>query len=78
MIMIIMGLASLFIVHVNGENSLPFDRQKLSTDGHYHDQMQNMQAFKHSLLTRRQLATPSSSSSPAPAPQVDHIFVVLG
>jgi hypothetical protein len=75
MIMIIMGLASLFIVHVNGENSLSFDHQKLSTDGHYHDQMQNMKAFKHSLLTRRQLVTPTISSSPAPAPQVDHISV---
>uniref|UniRef100_A0A6N2K7A1 Rhamnogalacturonase A/B/Epimerase-like pectate lyase domain-containing protein n=1 Tax=Salix viminalis TaxID=40686 RepID=A0A6N2K7A1_SALVM len=32
--------------------------------------MQKMQAFKHSLLTRRQLATPPTiSSSPAPAPQ---------
>eukprot|EP00258_Populus_trichocarpa_P002877 XP_002303344.3 polygalacturonase QRT3 [Populus trichocarpa] len=69
MIMIIMGLASLFIVHVSGENSLSFDHQKLSTDGHYHDQMQNMKAFKHSLLTRRQLVTPTISSSPAPAPQ---------
>ncbi|KAJ6696044.1 POLYGALACTURONASE QRT3 [Salix koriyanagi] len=72
MIMIIMGLASLFIVHVIGQNSLPFDHQKLSTDGYYHDQMQNMQALKHTLLTRRQLATPSSSSSPAPAPQAMH------
>jgi hypothetical protein len=76
MIMIIMGLASLFMVHVNGENSLSFDHhQKLSTDGHYDDQMQNMKAFKHSLLTRRQLVTPTIPSSPAPAPQVDHISV---
>ncbi|KAJ6701079.1 POLYGALACTURONASE QRT3 [Salix koriyanagi] len=70
MLTIVMGLASLLIVHVNGETSLPFDHQKLASDGHYLDQMQKMQAFKHSLLTRRQLATPSTiSSSPAPAPQ---------
>ncbi|KAJ6963186.1 hypothetical protein NC652_001727 [Populus alba x Populus x berolinensis] len=31
-----------------------------------------MQAFKHSLLTRRQLATRPISSSPAPAPQATH------
>jgi len=70
MFTILMGLASLFIVHVNGETSLPLDHQKLTSDGRYHDQMQKMQAFKHSLLTRRQLATPPISSSPAPAPQV--------
>ncbi|KAJ6308710.1 hypothetical protein OIU76_018315 [Salix suchowensis] len=70
MLTIVMGLASLLIVHVNGETSLPFDHQKLTSDGHYLDQMQKMQAFKHSLLTRRQLATPPTiSSSPAPAPQ---------
>ncbi|CAK7356413.1 unnamed protein product [Dovyalis caffra] len=72
MLTIIMGLASLFTVHVNGENSLLFDHQKLSSDGHYHDQMQKVQAFMDSLLTRRQLATPSISSSPAPAPQATH------
>lgn len=72
MLTIVMGLASLLIVHVNGETSLPFDHQKLTSDGHYLDQMQKMQAFKHSLLTRRQLATPPTiSSSPAPAPQVN-------
>jgi len=48
----IMRLASLFIVHVNGETSLPLDHQKLISDGRYHDQMQKMQAFKHSLLNR--------------------------
>ncbi|XP_061984154.1 polygalacturonase QRT3-like [Populus nigra] len=69
MFTILMGLAGLFIVHVNGETSLPLDHQKLISDGRYHDQMQKMQAFKHSLLTRRQLATPPISSSPAPAPQ---------
>ena len=72
MFTILMGLASLFIVHVNGETSLPLDiHQKLISDGRYHDQMQKMQALKHSLLTRRQLATPPISSSPAPAPQVN-------
>ncbi|CAK9141340.1 unnamed protein product [Ilex paraguariensis] len=59
---IIVVLTSFIIMHAYGENSLP-----RFSSGHYHDQMQKMEAYKASLLRRDLISIPPSSMFPSPS-----------
>ncbi|CAK9171268.1 unnamed protein product [Ilex paraguariensis] len=59
---IIVVLTSFIIMHAYGENSLP-----RFSSGHYHDQMQKMEAYKASLLRRDLISISPSSMFPSPS-----------
>lgn len=63
---LLMGLASFIVNHVCGMNLPP---TRTISSGHYHEEIRRLQAFKASLITRRDsIASPPSSFSPFPSP----------
>ncbi|XWS62333.1 hypothetical protein CRYUN_Cryun06bG0002100 [Craigia yunnanensis] len=63
----ILGLASLLIIHVSGDNS----RVGQFSAARYHEQMRQLQAFKASLIGRQSVSAISLSPSSAPALQAE-------
>ena len=63
----ILGLASLLIIHVSGDIS----RVGQFSAARYHEQMRQLQAFKASLIGRESVSGSVISPSPSSAPPLE-------
>ncbi|XVE94296.1 hypothetical protein REPUB_Repub01dG0268900 [Reevesia pubescens] len=72
LISMILGLASLHIIHVSACHNSGV--AQFSATGNYHEQMRLLQAFKASLIRRESVSASAISPSPSSAPPLETTF----